>query len=160
MPDLDPADICIFLNSPPGQHGMQELGGDEQEDPETRQAGASAAGGSAAAALAAGAVGALAGPVVAIAAAAVGAYSGSLVGAAAGMGAEPGNGPADERRPGGVMLAVRIALPGHEDRVIAALRAEGALDIESAEGEWRDGDWIDFDPLAAPRLIAPAPDDR
>ena len=127
MPWVDPADICIFLNSPPGQHG---------------------------------ALGALGGPVVAIAAAAVGAYAGSLVGATAGMGDEGGHPPAEERRQAGVMLSVRIAEPSVESRVIAVLRTEGAMDIERAQGEWRDGDWIDFDPLAAPRLIEPTPGAR
>jgi hypothetical protein len=37
--------------------------------------------------------------------------------------------------------------------VIYTLRAEGAVDIERAEGEWRDGDWVDFNPIAAPRLV-------
>ena len=31
----------------------------------------------------------------------------------------------------------------------ATLRAEGAADIEQAQGEWRDGDWADFNPVAA-----------
>jgi hypothetical protein len=155
MPYVDPADICIFLNSPPGQHGTLPLGGDE--DPEARSAGLTAVEGAAAGGLAAGAIGALGGPVVALAAAAVGAYSGSLVGAMSGMGSEPGHPPSDERRPGGVMLSVRIAEPAHEARVIATMRAQGAMDIEGAQGVWRDGDWVDFDPLAAPRLIAAGP---
>jgi hypothetical protein len=37
--------------------------------------------------------------------------------------------------------------------VIAALRAENAADIEQAHGEWCDGDWADFNPVPAPRLV-------
>ena len=62
-----------------------------------------------------------------------------------------------ERRPGGVMLSVRIANPVNEKRVIATLRAEGAADIEKSNGEWRDGDWVDFNPVAAPQLVGSAP---
>jgi hypothetical protein len=58
-----------------------------------------------------------------------------------------------KRRPGGIMLSVRIAEPANEERVIATLRAEGAADIEEAHGQWRDGDWADFDPVATPRLV-------
>ena len=32
-----------------------------------------------------------------------------------------------------------------------------ARDIEQAEGQWLDGDWVDFDPVAVPRLVAGAP---
>ena len=54
------------------------------------------------------------------------------------------------------MLSVRIANPMNEKRVIATLRAEGAGDIEQAYGEWRDGDWADFNPVAAPGLVESA----
>lgn len=77
MSYIDSADISIFHNSPPGQHGVLSLGGDEDEDPSAAGAGKSAATTAVSAGLAAGAVGALGGPVVALAAAAVGAYTGS-----------------------------------------------------------------------------------
>jgi len=93
------------------------------------------------------------GPVVAVAAAAVGAYTGSLVGAMAGLGAHDDK-PHQEERRAGIMLSVRIADPANEKRVIATLRAEGAADIEMADGEWRDGGWSDFDPVAVPRLVS------
>ena len=156
MPYIDPADICIFHNKPPGQHGAWALGGDEDVDPEAEGAGKSAAGAAVAAGLAAGAVGTLGGPVVALAAAAAGAYSGSLVGAMAEMGDPDGEPHAPDRRAGGIMLSVRIANPATEERVIATLRAEGAADIEQAFGDWRDGDWTDFDPVATPRLVRSA----
>jgi type IV secretory pathway TrbL component len=153
---VDKADICIFHNNPPGQHDAFPVGGDEDEDPGAVGAENSAAGTAVAAGLAAGAVGALGGPAVAIAAAAVGAYSGSLVGAMSGLGGHEGEPGVAGRRHGGVMVSVRIAAPAGEQRVIDTLRREGAADIERAEGEWREGDWTDFDPVAAPDLVDPA----
>ena len=153
-PYVNAADICIFHNNPPGQHDAYAAGGDEDEDPGAEGAGESAAGTAVAAGLAAGAVGALGGPVVALAAAATGAYLGSLAGAMGGLGDAGGKPHASDRRPGGVMLSVRIATPVNEKRVIAALRAQGAADIERADGQWRDGDWTDFNPVAAPQLVA------
>jgi len=151
---IDTPNICIFHNNPPGQHDTYFIGGDEDEDPGAEGAGRSAAAMAVAGGLAAGAIGTLGGPVVALAAAAAGAVSGSLVGAMAGLGHDGVEQRAPERRPGGVMLSVRIAKPTNEERVIASLRAEGAKDIEQALGEWCDGDWADFDPIAVPRLVA------
>ena len=146
-------DICIFHNNPPGQHDAYPVGGDEDEDPGSRKADSSSATTAATAGLTAGAIGALGGPITALAAGGVGAYVGSLMGAAEKLGDEEGKSPGPDRRPGGVMLSVRIADPANEDRVIGTLRAQGAADIEQAEGEWRDGDWVDFNPIARPRLV-------
>ena len=55
-------------------------------------------------------------------------------------------------RPGRVMLSVRITNPVSEERVIAALRAAGATDIEPDHGEWCDGEWSNFNPVGVPRL--------
>ena len=154
---VDMADICIFHNNPPGQHDAFAMGGDEDEDPGAEGAGKSAAGVAVAAGLTAGAIGALGGPVVALAAAGIGAYSGSLVGAMDGLGNHDDKPHAPQRRPGGVMLSVRITGPVDERRVIATLYAQGAADIEQAQGKWRDGDWTDFNPVAAPRLVKSAP---
>jgi hypothetical protein len=153
-PEVGPADICIFHNNPPGQHDAFAAGGDAGEDPGATGADTSAASTAVGAGLAAGALGALGGPVVALAAAATGAYMGSLAGAMGGLGDKAGRPLAPAPRPGGVMLSVRIATPRIEKRVIATLRAQGAADIEQAQGEWRDGDWADFDPVAAPRLVS------
>lgn len=149
-PYVDTTDICIFHNNPPGQHDTTPVGGDVIADAGAEGAGQSAANTAAAAGLTAGAIGALGGPVVAAAAAATGAYVGSLAGALAELGNH------EERpapRPAGIILAVRIADIAHEDRVIDTLRRGGAADIERAEGEWRDGDWVDFNPVAVPRLV-------
>lgn len=152
-PYVDSADICIFHNNPPGQHDAFPVGGDEDEDPAAQGADTSAAKSALAAGLSAGAIGALGGPVVALAAAATGAYLGSLAGAMHGLGEHESKPGALQRRPGGVMLSVRIAELGNVTKVIAALRAKGAADIEQAQGEWRNGDWTDFDPVATPRLV-------
>ena len=155
-PSVDSADICIFHNNPPGQHDAFAVGGDEDEDPASEGADRSAAKTALAAGLSAGAIGALGGPVVALAAAATGAYVGSLAGAMHGLGAHESKPGAPQRRAGGVMLSVRIAEPANKAKVIDVLRARGAADIEQAQGEWRDGDWADFDPVAIPRLVHPA----
>ncbi len=151
------SDICIFHNNPPGQHDTFAVGGDEDEDPGARHADGSSASTAAGAALTGGLVGALAGPVGAIAGAAVGAYAGSVVGAMQGLGDDDRPGSAPLRRPGGIILAVRIADEARENRIVDALRAEGAADIEEAEGSWTEGDWVDFDPVAVPRLVAGVP---
>lgn len=124
----------------------------------------------AAAAVAGVAVGALAvaaGPVAALAAAGVAAYTGSLAGALTGSdggksysesrdgrhNAASNASPTQAIRQGGIMIAVRIANPEIQARVIDSLQLAGAADIEIASGEWRDGDWVDFDPLDAPKLV-------
>lgn len=52
------------------------------------------------------------------------------------------------------MLAVPIARQTSEKRVISDLQNSGADDIELAEGEWRDSDWVDFQPFQEPHLVA------
>lgn len=151
-----PADIFIFHNNPPGQHGTLPQGGDENVDPEAKGAAPTSAGTALAAGLAAGAVGALGGPVVALAAAGIGAYSGSLVGALGGLGEDDSPSIGPDRRPAGILLSVRVAKPQDEDRVIAALRGEGAADIEHAQGTWSAGEWSDFNPIAKPQLVPSA----
>ena len=150
---VDRSDICIFHNNPPGQHGTLMPGGAEKTDPGSEAAGGSAASTALAAGLTAGVIGLAGGPVTALAAAGVAAYTGSLIGAMGGMqDAESHQLP--HLRPAGVILAVRIARPGSEKFVIGDLRNCGAEDIEQAEGEWRDGDWVDFNPIQEPRLVA------
>lgn len=146
-------DICIFHNNPPGQHDALILGSDEDADPGAEGAGKTATNTAIATGLTAGAIGALGGPVVALAAAATGAYVGAFGGALHGLGDEDSKPHAADHRPSGVILSVRIADPVNEERVIATLRTEDATDIEQAEGEWLNGDWIDFDPITVPRLV-------
>ncbi len=148
---VDTGNICIFHNNPPGQHDVHPAGGDEAVDPSAQGAGLSSVSAAAVAGVAAGAIGAVGGPVTALAAGATGAYLGSLAGALQGLGDDEGQHV--HRRPGGVMLSVRISEPQIEKRVIKILHVGGAADIEQADGEWRDGDWSDFNPLATPRLV-------
>ena len=82
---IDADDICIFYNSPPGQHGVLPTGGDENADPEAEQAHNYALATGATVGVVAGAVGMFGGPIVALTAAGIGAYTGSLFGAMGGM---------------------------------------------------------------------------
>jgi hypothetical protein len=153
---VDKSDICIFHNNPPGQHGTSSPGSDEEIDLGAREGEAPAASTALAAGIAAGAIGAVGGPVIALAAAGVAAYTGSLVGALHGLGGGNAASDAPTRRPAGVILAVRVGESGAEQRVISDLQHQGAADIEKANGEWRDGDWTDFNPGAAPQLVQSA----
>lgn len=150
---VDRTDICIFHNNPPGQHGTPATSEVQVGNPGSEAEEASAVSTALAAGLTAGAIGLAGGPVVALAAAGVAAYTGSLVGAMGGMQDKQSN-QLPNLRPAGVILAVRIARASSENFVIADLRIGGAVDIEKAEGEWRDGDWIDFDPVQEPHLVA------
>jgi len=156
-PYIAATDICIFHNNPPGQHDPL-VTDSEDEDGGVENAPTASAGTAIAAGLAAGAVGSIGGPIVAIVAAGVGAYTGAFAGALAGMGDDEADvtSRAPDHRAGGVMLSVRISEPVNELRVIETLRAQGAADIEHAQGEWSDGDWTDFDPAATPRLVPTA----
>lgn len=147
---VDDQDISIFHNNPPGQHGTFPIGGDEHADPAARDA--ESPGTAAAAGLTAGAVGtAVGGPLVGLAAAGVAAYTGSLLGTMQGLKEEPDTEP--DRRQGGIFLAVRVADEAMTQRVISELKRIGAADIEKTMGEWRDGEWVDFNPVARPKLV-------
>jgi hypothetical protein len=56
-------------------------------------------------------------------------------------------------RPAGFVVAARA--PEYARRVIAAnvLQSVGAKDVERADGTWQMGQWVDFDPLQAPKLV-------
>jgi hypothetical protein len=60
--------------------------------------------------------------------------------------------PAAEARPAGVMVAVNTETQ-NDDVAIGVLRASAARMIERAEGAWRDGKWVDFDPVRAPDIV-------
>ncbi len=81
----------------------------------------------------------------------VGAYGGSLMGALS----MTRTGKLDPRtgevrmRHAGVLLAAHVS-PDNTALVANELRQGGAEDVERAEGQWRDGRWEDFDPLAPP----------
>jgi hypothetical protein len=145
-----------FYVGPAGQHDIFPLGGDAYRDKATEESAGGAATGAAmggAAGLAIGAVGAVALPVAGIAAAlagaGVGAYVGSLMGAMsqtrhAGRSESTPEHPVEPQ--GGVRIAVNVERPGTEERAMQILRDAGAEDIVPAQGEWRDGQWKDYDP--------------
>jgi hypothetical protein len=59
-----------------------------------------------------------------------------------------------------VLVAVRAVEFAKRVAAVNVLRAEGAQDIERADGTWQAGEWIDFDPLKPPLLVdLPAPED-
>jgi hypothetical protein len=145
-------DISIYHNNAPGQHGADPLGGDEHADPQAKGAAGGAAAGSLAGAVAGAAVGgAVGGALGAVAGAGVGAYTGSFGGAMVGAG-ENGNLP-PQRRPAGIVVAVRLEDNGLRDSVISTLSELQPVAIEEAEGEWQHGEWSDFDPVAAPNIV-------
>jgi hypothetical protein len=160
--------IAIFFVNPPGQHDRSGT----QRDPDA-SAGAHHAGAGAVAGAATGSgVGAVAGlvaapvlgPVGPMVGAAIGAYVGSFAGALENMD-DPakarGESTVSQRnrdealpRKGGMLVAVSVSTPLDEERAIAVLRAQGAADIECAQGTIAESQWRDFDPLRAPHLIA------
>jgi len=146
--------ISTFFNNAPGRHATFPIGGDEFADPEAHVLDEGAAKGTAVGAGAAGLAGAAGGPVVAGAAAGLGAYVGGLAGAAAqSQTSEDDEIPKIWRRPAGVMVAVALTHRSREGAALQALRDTGGLHIERAVGTIQNGNWLDFDPIAAPRLV-------
>jgi hypothetical protein len=146
-------DQSLFYLAPAGQHARYALGGDQDADGQAKDMHEDAVKGGAVGALAIGAAAAVvAGPVGAITAAAVGAYTGSLVGAMTGSegDAEPSG---SAQRGSGVMLAVRLEQDANLDVAVDALREHAARQVECAQGEWRQSEWVDFDPTRPPTFI-------
>jgi hypothetical protein len=158
-------DCSSFYLSAPGQHDLQPMGGDTEHHSEgTKHAGKTAVAGGAIGGVAGLAIGTAAAAAMepgftAIAAAAgagVGAYAGSLAGGVSGSRqSDPRQATPEEpvERKAGIMVAVRAADGETENRAIQSLRAHGAIEIERADGDWRDGAWTDFDPLRTPQRV-------
>ena len=160
------SDIDTFYTPPPGQHGLHPLGGDSHSDAGARKAGRGAAFGAI--------VGAALGAVVAYVLirtgilppsefvwlsvailGGVGAYVGSFAGAMTRM--RHGNLRNATREhpvepPAGRMIAVLIENPEMDGLAIEILGRNGARRLWRAEGTWRNGSWLDFDPRG--RLVA------
>jgi len=156
-------DIHCFALNPPGQHGLFPIGGDQDADKLASGGDSGALKGAAIGAvvgMGAGiAAASLLGPAAIVGGAAVGAYTGSVAGAMNSMGdkvdPEAGeDGAASPARQAGVMVAVRAAGPVAEDRTIGEMRASQARTVERTQGEWAGGQWVDFDPLQPPNLVA------
>jgi hypothetical protein len=162
---FDRADVDTFYTGPSGRHARYPIGGDSQADAGATEAGEGAARGAAmggAAGLAVGVAAAAVAPVTApvvLAAVGVGAYGGSLAG---GVNAtEDGSDKPEDpehpvAKPGGVVVAVRTDA-GRDDEVIGVLQQADALGIERGNGEWRDGHWVDFDPVAVREQVEAHP---
>jgi hypothetical protein len=147
------SDVSTYHNNAPGQHGFFPIGGDEDADPESKGAEKTALQAAVVGSVIGAGVGAaVAGPIGAVAGAGVGAYTGALGGALSKLGDEETTLP-PARRPAGIMVAVKPQQDESADKVIALMREHGAVAIEEAEGEWKDGQWADFDPLAVPHVV-------
>ena len=147
--------LCSFRVNPPGEHDETPIGGDHDESPGAHHAGGGSVKGAAVGAIAGAAAGAVAstvlGPVAIAGGAGVGAYTGALVGALGSMDEATHR---DEVRPAENLVAVNVgASEIDESRAIAIFEQCGAMQVERAEGTWADGEWADFDPVVAPRLI-------
>lgn len=152
---FDAGDLDQFALNPPGEHQGLPLGGDQDADAKAeggeRGAMTGAAIGTAVGAVAGLAATPLVGPVAIAGGAAAGAYAGSLAGAVTRMGDDDAAAP--ELRPAGIMVAVHTDSPEDEELAIDLLRDRGAQTIERAEGAWRNGKWVDFDPVRPPDLV-------
>lgn len=143
-----------FYVNPKGQHALYPIGGDAHSDEGARRASRGALYGAAVGGL----IGIVAGygggllldsQSAVLASTAAGAYLGSLLGTLAMLESGRKDRATVEHpveRPAGQMIAIRVDQPGAEPRAIATLERHGARDIERTEGEWRAGDWKDFDP--------------
>ena len=163
-------DMQAFYVNPPGQHAAHPIGGDMDADTGTEESNIGQASGVAAGAAAGLAAGAVAGaaipplaPIIAVAMAGVGAHVGGMAGALASTRTGPQEQEVTEKstahpaavdmRRGGMTLAVRVD-PQNEKAVIDLLATAAIEDLERAQGEWLDGEWVDFDPLAPPQKIS------
>ena len=157
--------IATFFVNPAGRHDLHGT----RRDPEA-SAGAHHAGALAGAAIGTG-VGTVVGlatmpvlgPGAALAGAAIGAGVGSLAGALEQMG-DPGR-PVEESassepspdeappRKSGMFVAVGAASSSEQANAISVLRAQGAADMERAQGSISQSQWNDFDPLSTPAMV-------
>ena len=153
-------DVSIFFVNPAGQHGTYPLGGDEASDSGARGAHVGAALGAGLIGVAGAALGALiwayagVSPLALIITVGVGAYIGSLGGAllaTKSAGLPRARGQSTGIRKAGVLASVHVTRE-NEALVARLLKDCGGMDVEKAAGRWRDGNWIDFDPVAPPVL--------
>jgi len=146
--------LASFHNNPPGQHGTFPIGGDEHADPEARGVGRRAAAGAGIGAGIGAGVGAAVGGVLGAAAGTgVGALAGAFAGTYGGLAENADeHSPTLERRPAGIIVAVASPSGMSDETVVRILRDNEPVAVEESEGEVRDGEWKDFDPLAVPRL--------
>ena len=141
-------DLSLFHVNAPGQHDTFPVGGDQDADPQAEDSHVDAVKGAAAGA-AIGVAVAAAGPAALAVAVAVGAYTGALSGVLGGM----TDSTREPQRGAGVMLAINTIDADRERRALELLKRHEAQDVERAEGVWRNGQWVDFDPVATPDRV-------
>lgn len=158
--------ISLFFVNPHGQHDIYPIGGDEPASPGSEDSGRGALAGGGIGAAAGVAVGIAAAPVVgpvgAVVGAGIGAYTGSLVGAMKKTDKESEVGElADEtplkeeqltERQAGMHVAVKVTGDNRQEAV-TVLRGHGAQELEEAQGELQNGEWVNFDPREAVKLL-------
>ncbi|HEX5126134.1 MAG TPA: hypothetical protein VFW00_05295, partial [Rhodocyclaceae bacterium] len=155
-------DMSVFYVSPPGQNHTLPGGCDEYADAGSRFAQVTVLIGAGIGAVIGIAIGAalvtvvaLSPVVAALAGGGVGAYAGSFIGALIGTrNAEkrPQRGADLGVRHSGVLLAVHVDEFSRETSASKILKSCGGLDVERANGQWRNGKWSDFDPVRSPVL--------
>lgn len=155
--------ISAFFVNQPGQHDLTAIGGDNVLSPGAKETPVGVMEGAATGGAVGLAIGAatspITGPVGPIVGGLVGAHVGSLFSFTkmkeAGEREEGGTGEnrVESRKPG-LLLAVALSGQDEESRALDVLRRVGAHHIERAEGTVEDGDWVDFDPLSKPVLLA------
>jgi hypothetical protein len=149
-------DLDKFVLNPPGRHNQLPTGGDQASDPQAKGGGKGAVEGAAIGGVVGAVVGAVATPLLGPAAIpgglAAGAYAGSLAGAMKKMDDAPRS-VEPMTRPAGVMVAVNTEFGEDEEVAVDLMRSAGAKMIERADGAWRNGRWVDFDPVKPPQVV-------
>ena len=159
-------EMSLFFVNPHGQHDIFPIGGDADVSPGAEDSGkgaiAGAGMGAVAGAVAGAATAPITGPIGPMIGAGVGAYTGSLAGALnqtdkkSDVDVMADETPLEEdeltERTSGVLVAVKVT-GNKRQRAIDVFRQNNAKELEEAEGELKNGDWTDFDPRKAVRLL-------
>lgn len=158
--------VSIFFVNQAGAHARHPIGGDQTNDPGARNAPTGAVMGASMMGLLGLLFGGLAwfafrAPIfVVIIATCIGAYIGSLAGGLLATrqrprAQQPGR-TTEAQRHAGVLAAVHVTA---DTEALAArtLRDMGGKEVEKALGRWRDGKWVDFDPVQPPVLSDKVP---
>jgi len=124
-----PEKVTSFYVNPPGQHALYPIGGDHYQSPGTTEKdGKSTA-------------------FAEVAEAVIGVTHDK-------ENAAPVNNTGNaDRTPlyrAGMLVAVEVSGQADQDKVAALFAQLGARDIEKAEGEIVEGEWLDFDPFSEP----------
>ena len=157
--------ISAFFVNQPGQHDLHTLGGDRDMSPGAKETPEGVVEGVAVGAVVGAGIGTAAtlatGPLGPVVGALVGAHVGSLysfnkmkeAGESEKHGENNGENRRQPRHPG-MLIAVALGGLDERERALEALHRLGAEHIEEAQGTIANGDWLDFDPLSIPVLVA------